>query len=306
MPDPSAWALPNGLPSAHIARAALHAAAVIDRRGSPTADARESYWHHATGGSFPPVDLRRGERLLIDCGLLIDHDGTLVPTLELEQLLAGSAEEALAALCQHALETTRPAWLASGVQIAELADRDSDAADAISEMVPDAERREELLLALGRRFDDALRRAIGAIGEDLVVQAARTELQELGHADLARRVRRVSLTSDQLGYDVSAPRLGGTTRLLEVKTTTATRVSSTVALHLTRGEAQAGLRLRDWALVVCAVENIERREGRIVGWCPHDALAEALPRDTPTGHWEQARIDLEVTQLMPALPSPVA
>jgi hypothetical protein len=70
--------------------------------------------------------------------------------------------------------------------------------------LPDAQRRQELLLALAQRFDDTHRRLIGEIGEDLVLEAARAELQQVGHADLARSVRRVSLTSDQLGYDVTA------------------------------------------------------------------------------------------------------
>jgi hypothetical protein len=37
--------------------------------------------------------------------------------------------------------------------------------------VPDAQRREVLLLALAQRFDDTHRRLIGEIGEDLVVDA---------------------------------------------------------------------------------------------------------------------------------------
>lgn len=237
MVDPTAWALPSGLPSLHIARAALHTAAIVDAGGSPTADARESYWHHATGGSFPPPDLRRGERLLVDCALLIEHAGSLMSTRALDELLAGSVDEALAVLCQRALAITRrPRTLPAG----ELDDslRDDETTAAIAALVPDPQRREELLLALGQRFDDTHRRLIGEIGEDLVVAAARAELQQLGHDDLARSVRRVSLTSDQLGYDVTAPRVGGATRLLEVKTTTAAHVGATAAIYLSRGEAQ--------------------------------------------------------------------
>src|SRR4051812_6106621 len=255
MADATAWALPSGLPSPHIARAALHAAAIVGASGSPTADARESYWHHATGGSFPPPDLRRGERLLVDCGLLIERQGSLMPTRGLEELLAGSVEDALATLCHRALEIARPAPVRGAVVLEEPV-RDAETSAAIAALVPDPQRREELLLALARRFDDTHRRLIGEIGEDLVADAARAELQQLGHADLARRVRRVSLTSDQLGYDVTAPRIGGPPRLLEVKTTTAANVGHTAAIHLSRGEARAGQRLADWALVICAVDDI--------------------------------------------------
>jgi hypothetical protein len=305
MADPTAWALPSGLPSLHIARAALHAAAIVDAGGSPTADARESYWHHATGGSFPPPDLRRGERLLIDCGLLIEHAGSLMPTRGLHELLAGSVEEALALLCHFALEITRLAPARSDVEIHEH-ERDAETTAAIAALVPDVKRREELLLAFAQRFDDTHRRLIGEIGEDLVVAAARAELLQLGHADLARSVRRVSLTSDQLGYDVTAPRVGGPPRLLEVKTTTVAHISSTAVIHLSRGEAHTGQRLADWALVICAVDDVQRRKGQIVGWCAHDAIADALPHDTTTGRWEQAHLELCVGHLLPGLPSPIA
>jgi hypothetical protein len=123
---------------------------------------------------------------------------------------------------------------------------------------------------------------------------------------LARGVRRVSLTSDQLGYDVTAPRIGGSARLLEIKTTTAALVGSTVAIHLSRGEARTGLRLPDGSLVVCAVENVDQCEARIIGWCEYDTIAGALPHDTPAGRWEHARLELEVARLLPGLPSAIA
>ena len=94
--------------------------------------------------------------------------------------------------------------------------------------------------------------------------------------------------------------------MLEVKTTTTANVGATAAIHLSRSEARTGQRLADWALVICAVNDVERRQGRIVGWCPHDAIADALPHDTTTGRWEQARLELCVASLIPGLPSPIA
>src|SRR3954469_22096866 len=88
------WAVAPGIPSRHIALAALHAASILDSRGSLVADARESYWHHATGGSFPPIDMRRGERLLIDCGFVLERDGSLYPTSSLDSLLDGAVDDA--------------------------------------------------------------------------------------------------------------------------------------------------------------------------------------------------------------------
>jgi hypothetical protein len=228
-----------------------------------------------------------------------------MPTRALEDILAGWVEEALAALCQRALEITRPPRALRGRELGDPLGNDETSA-AIAALVPDPERREELLFALGQHFDDTHRRLVGEIGEDLVVDVARAELLQLGHADIACSVRRVSLTSDQLGYDVTAPRVGGPSRLLEVKTTTAAQVGATVAIHLSRNEAHTGHRLAEWALVICAIDDLELRQGRIVGWCPYDAIVEALPHDTTTGRWEQACLELSVKGLMPELPSPIA
>jgi hypothetical protein len=103
------WALATGLPSRHAAHAALHVAAIVDGLGSRAVDAQESYWHHATGGTFSPSDLRLGERLLLDAGLLLDIGGTFLPTVDLRELLAGTIEDALVALCVHSLDVSRRA-----------------------------------------------------------------------------------------------------------------------------------------------------------------------------------------------------
>jgi len=160
-PELPVWAVAPGLPSPHIARAALHAAAVLDRSGSPVGDARESYWHRATGGLFPEADLRRGEALLIDCGLVQERDGILIPTDELHELLDGSVEAALEVVTARTLMQAAPGWL-TGTTPAEVP-------EVLEGLVSDPARREELLLALGRRFDDTRQRLLGEIGEELVV-----------------------------------------------------------------------------------------------------------------------------------------
>ena len=287
------WAGPGGLPSLHIVHAAVHVATVLDRPGSVVADARESYWHRATGGAFAPPDLQRGERLLVDCGLVEERDGTLYPLVELSMLLDGGVNDIVAAISLRAVEALDPT--------AETAARH---ADALAALVPDAGRREELLAALGRRFDDTHRRLIGAIGEEIVVAAARAELTALGYPELARAVRHVSLETDQAGYDVSAPRIGGSARLIEVKAVGAP--GETVTVHVSRNEAETGARYEEWALVVCAVGDVSARAGEVVGWCPARALAGSLPADATTGRWESAAIELQIAALVPGLPGPVA
>ncbi|HEX7197788.1 MAG TPA: DUF3883 domain-containing protein, partial [Candidatus Limnocylindria bacterium] len=177
-----------------------------------------------------------------------------------------------------------------------------EAEAAVGELVEDPARREELLLALGRRFDDAARREVGAAGEDLVVAHARAELASLGYPDLARNVRRVSLVSDQLGYDVAAPRVSGGDRLLEVKATTGNRGE----IFLSRNEATVGLRLKDWALVVCAVDDVDARTGSVLGWCRGTDLRPLLPTDAPGGSWQSVAIELDRLPLQAGLPRPAS
>lgn len=193
MPEPPSWVLETGLPSVHVARAALHVARIIDSQGSRVIDAGESYWHHASGGAFAPTDLELGEPMLLDLDLLVERDRYLFPTGALRALLRGTDADAIAVVAELAAE-----WTSGPVP-------NPPDADALADLVPDPLRREELLIALGRRFDDSLQRNVGEIGEDVVVDAAREELAALGHTHLVRDVRRVSLLSDQLGYDVSAP-----------------------------------------------------------------------------------------------------
>jgi hypothetical protein len=289
-----AWADATGLPTGHAVRAAIHVAATIDERGSRVIDAYESYWHKATGGVFAPPDLARGQRLLVDCGLVEEREGTLYLLPALQQILLGTADDAVAVIYARAID-----------RLAEGAIWSPEATDAeIAALIPDPARREELLLALARRFDDAQRRLIGAIGEELVVAALRADLVELGYPELARAVRQVSLESDQLGYDITAPRVGGPTRLLEVKATT--RGEATINFHLSRNEAETGLRYRDWALVVCVVSDVAAREGELVGWQSATSLERTFPIDSSGGRWESAAITVAVADLLPGLPPAVA
>lgn len=283
-----------GLPTGHAVRAAIHVAVTIDERGSRVVDAQESYWHKATGGLSAPPDLERGQRLLVDCGLVEERDGILYPHAELKQILDGAADDAVATIYCRALEQCPE----------EVAWSSDHAGPELEELIPDPARREELLVALARRFDDAHRRLIGAIGEEVVVAALRDELGSLGYAELARSVRRLSLESDQLGYDVSAPRVTGSARLIEVKATT-TLSDDVISIHLSRNEAETGQRYLDWSLVLCLVTDPNQREGEIIGWQTGQALASLLPLDSPGGRWELASLDLRLADLIPGMPPAV-
>lgn len=292
MAERPAWAMPCGLPSRHTARAAMHVASMIDAGGSRTSDAQESYWHRATGGHHPPADLARGQALLVDVGLLVDDGTMLHPTPELTELLAGSADDALAAFVTLAAMSTPHT-------IGDLAE------PALVDLVPDADRREQLLLQLARRHDTERQAAIGDAGERLVVAKARAELERLGRPDLAREVRRVSLTSDQLGYDVRAPCLQGPPRRLEVKATTSPGDTPVVEIFISRNEAHAGKSTDGWHLVVCCITDIDDASGSVLGWWSYDDLVERMPRDVDRGLWQQAKITLTVDDAQPGLPSAI-
>ncbi|MFN8215215.1 MAG: DUF3883 domain-containing protein [Solirubrobacterales bacterium] len=285
--QPPSWAAAGGLPSAYVIRAALHAAALIDAEGSIVGQARESYWHKATGGEFSAANLRIGEELLLDTGLLVERGGRLQLTKALEELLEGSIDDATAAV---ALEASSLWGLADELE----------PTSGLEVLVPDARRREELLIARARRFDDRRRRLIGEIGEEVVLTAARQELTSLNRGDLARRVRRVSLDSDALGYDISAPRLVGEPRLLEVKATTGG--DQPTRIHLSRNEARVGATYPDWSLVVCSVPDPMERVGEIRGWCHAASFQARLPSDAEGGRWESAELEIWPAELLPNLP----
>lgn len=99
------WALPNGLAPAHLIRAALRAASLIDSYGSPVPAARSAYILYPSDALYPPQDLRLGERLLLDCGLLHERDDHLHPTPQLEELVALDADDAAAIVFERAILT---------------------------------------------------------------------------------------------------------------------------------------------------------------------------------------------------------
>lgn len=297
MPDmaESHYLAAEELPPAHLIQAALQAASLLDRRGSTIADAHESYWRQATGGTLQPADLMRGQQLLIICSLIEERRGVLHPNPELLELLAGTIEEATAHIIYRFLTSS----------VITITAPPAVSGPRLNELVPDPARREELLVLLDKRFDDSLRREVGAIGEEIVSVAARDELHLLGHSELARQVRRVSLLSDQLGYDVSAPRLNSTSRLLEVKATTTMHSDNEITIYLTRTELEAGLRYANqWALVICHVTSVNNRRGDIIGWCGAAALAEMVPTDKCNARWETTSMHIPPELLEPGLPRP--
>jgi hypothetical protein len=168
----------------------------------------------------------------------------------------------------------------------------------------DAPALELLIRALNEASlaENALHRTLlGERGEEFVVDCCRSELESLGRSDLSNRVRRVSLVSDSLGYDVLAPSIGSSDRHLEVKTSTRRAVGS-FEFFISRNEFEASRREpTTWALVAC-------RAGQdgiaLVGWCRGAALFAYLP-DDQNGHWTEARVRLPDSVLAEGFPSAI-
>ena len=229
-----------------------------------------------------------GRQLLLDCGLVRRENTRIVPTSQLLTLAIEDKAEMASQITLRALATS-PAPID--------ADHLGAALDAAA---IDATQREEFLLALGQKFDDAHRQLIGEIGEELVVHAARGQLSAHGHNALAAKVRRVSIQSDALGYDITAPRPAGTNRLLEVKAGTN---GAAARFFLSRNEWATGRTFpHDWFLVYCRVDDPVARIGEVIGWCTVGDLADHIPDDRGAGEWSSTKIEVATKALRIGLP----
>ena len=297
----------DAFPTLHQLEAALEVAFLVSEEPIDPAQLRNAYTNHASGGVFTSNDLVRGEVILVDAGLLDSTEDTIASAPHLEDVKQLSRSEAVAALVALILAAENPLWLsASTAQVLPAGTSPSlawefipsDVGNVLEEMFEDADRREALLLAAAVTVDSELRREIGEIGEAAIAALCREELEQLGRPDLASNVHILSTISDQLGYDISAPRLGSSSRRIEVKTTG--RQGPPYRFFLSRNEAMVGLRDPDWALVV--YQNTPEAE-TAVGWCTAQALEGFLPQDRDArGRWQTVRIDLPGEALRPGIP----
>ena len=295
----------SNTPTAYELHAAITAARLIDGAGATFTALEASYASAVTGGLYRSRDLTRGQLLLERAGLITIETDWCTPTPECVLLRELADDVATELLLQLVLTSDPPLWLYAAIAEEEVRWEnvpDKDEA-ALRQSITEAERREALLLSLGRTVDENAKRALGAEGEELVVAECRSYLLGKGREDLAREVRRVSQFSDQLGYDVTSPDTSGRRHRLEVKTTTGVAgVDSVVNFYISRNEAKVGRGDQSWALVAVR-KDIVTSEFSIVGWCRADALTPALPQDpTDWGRWASTRIFLEEALLEKGLP----
>lgn len=289
-------------PTPHRLRAALRAGDVALRHADGSVAAMDAAWPRTpTDAVFWPDDLRAGADLLAEAGLLAVSNGSVVPNPSLRSLLAMNASDACELLAGRLLEARRPLWVTAAVGERGVSPElvPDDVFRALAQLIPDPSRREAFLLAMGRRFTNDDRQRVGDVAEEAVVGACRDELAAAGRGDLAEKVARVSMVSDQLGYDVTAPRSGGGARHMEVKGTRAQ--GTTICIFLSRNEAATAKRDPDWSLVVCRVDDSD--VARLVGWTTAQTIADRLPADPDQGGaWQSAEVYLDAAELTGGLP----
>lgn len=288
--------------SPRLLRAAFWVGHVLGPKGEDTEAAHQSWGNLPLGGSIDFAELRAAERALVQIGL-VERDGDrLRATPELAACTTGGDDERPELLLALVLEREAPLWLRTAVADESTVRTEllpDDASAILAAVIPDPDRREAFLLARARKVETRERELLGGEGEEAVVAACRAQLTELGADALAAAVRRMSLVSDELGYDVVAPRTGGSVRRLEVKSTRS--AGATVRLFVTRNEITVGLADPDWFLVVARRGN----DGAwtVLGHAVAPSLQSLLPADRDSrGRWQTAALLLAVEDLEPGLP----
>lgn len=299
---PTSGSSRRSIPTKHHLRAAIKAARVVTPAGARIAAVHRAYVELPTGGIFHHQELLAAERWLARLGLVATERGTLRPSERLVELLELREDETCEALLAILMYQEPPLWLPAAAGDGELHSElipDQDAGK-LTDLIPDLARREALLLALARRHDSEALAVLGELGEEHVADACREELAARGREDLAAEVRRASLISDQLGWDVDAPRLDRDTRHLEIKTTR--RQGSKYSIYLSRNEARVGLQDPDWALVICCADVDD--QVTVIGWCDAETLEALLPADQDErGRWESVCLSIDQDALTLGLPS---
>lgn len=289
-------------PTAYQLQAAVLAGRVLDQAGNTATSLSMSYDQLATGGLYRSQDLQAGHALLQRAHLVIVDGGHHVPTPTLLSLCGLPDDVAAELLLQELLVEEPPLWLYAAVVDDQVRWENVPEADqeALEQLLEDATRREALLMNVGRTLDAAQLAERGAQGEEFVVELCRKYLCERDRPDLSAAVSRVSLRSDELGYDVTSPDTTGHRHRIEVKTTSSASMGR-VEFFLSRNEATVGERDPGWSLV--AVRRNRDNSLELIGWCSSVSLLSHLPRDVSNqGRWASVRLSVAMIDFQPGLP----
>ena len=287
----------GALPGPHLLRSAARVLNIIGRARHTDSDLMSSYLSTASGGIMSSAGLLRAERWLVDHGWLERIDTTLFASDRCQALPSEEAEVARE-LVRAAILDSMPTWLSAvvvrGVVRPELL---PEQVESVLDDMFAAHERDAILHAAATKYDEDALRRIGDAGEEAVIAASRSFLEERGRPDLAHRVRRVSLISDGLGYDVVTPDVSGRECRLEVKCYR----GRYPRFYITRNEYEVGLILPRWFLVLCRYRPDYGVS--IVGWMTLKAMISGMPVDIDrSARWQVASIRVHESDLQPGLP----
>jgi len=138
-------------------------------------------------------------------------------------------------------------------------------------------------------LNHAVLEKIGAAGEEFVLQTIRSIFLNVNRPDLVRLARRVSLISDEFGYDIEVTTPSGIGLNIEVKSSVE-MPKDRVEFFMTRHESMVSRNLQNWYLVSCYLADIERPAGEIIGWIDSSILVDVWPFDSAVSYWKLSQI----------------
>lgn len=287
--------LDSYVPSPHTLRAALRVARSLTASRQFVDRFRATLSHLPTDGLYSLQNLLDGEAVLVRAGVATRDENWI--------MLHEAVPHDIGLLATLLLDRHPPPWLGAATRGGALDEGMVPQEDAghLEAAIGDRDQRDALLLALGRKYDDASLRRLGEAGELVVVGACREALTQAGAPDLAEQVLQVSLVSDALGYDVRTPTTDGAHLRLEVKTDASRGPDA--RFFLSRNEWETARRDPAWRLVVCS--RTEGGDVQVRGWLVPSALAPILPVDAGSSRWQSVELRTSGGSLRPGLP-PVA
>ena len=264
------WRDAKGQVSDYVANCATLAMSVIDSNGSLVDNVNNSYKRLSTNGIFTSNELVIGGRLLIDVGLVVEENNFLHLSSLAKSLRDGEEKHLKAVIFASAqrLIENESKFLAKNL----------DSVFSPTSNIPKSQT-----------INHAVLEKIGAVGEEIVLQNIRSIFLNKNRSDLARLVKRVSLISDEFGYDIEVVTPGGTNLKIEVKSSVE-MPKDKVEFFITRHESVVSCTAQNWYLIFCFVSDVERSVGEVIGWIDNSTLIKAWPVDSAFSGWKLAEI----------------
>ena len=264
------WRDAKGQVSDYVANCATLAMSVIDSNGSLVDNVNNSYKRLSTNGIYTSNELVIGGRLLIDVGLVVEENNFLHLSSLAKSLRDGEEKHLKAVIFASAqrLIENESKFLAKNL----------DSVFSPTSNIPKSQT-----------INHAVLEKIGAVGEEIVLQNIRSIFLNKNRSDLARLVKRVSLISDEFGYDIEVVTPGGTSLKIEVKSSVE-MPKDKVEFFITRHESVVSCTSQNWYLIFCFVSDVERSAGEVIGWVDNSTLVKAWPVDSAFSSWKLAEI----------------